>query len=361
MAEELADIQATEGAVSSEGQLGPAPVETGTEPPSKPVSIRDSIKAAVKEAEAPKVPKPKESAAPEKIAAALKESPPASVPAAQDPAKTGSDPHQAPSSWSKEVLPLWESLPQGVKDEVRKRESDFQKGIEKYKDKATRHDEIAQVLTPIRPILQQYGIANDAQAVSRLVEWENSLRNPQTRMAAFHNLARTYGIDLSQAQQSAQDMAQDIPEPLRPVLDKFGQLEQQVTSLVGAQQYAEQQRAAQELSTFAKDHPHFDAVRQTMGQLMAGGAAQTMQEAYDKAIWANDDLREQILRDREEKKATEKAKADAEAAKAARLAAASPPAKARQGVPGNGLAKGSTAVRGSILKAINDLREDSRA
>jgi hypothetical protein len=98
-----------------------------------------------------------------------------------------------------------------------------------------------------------------------------------------------------------------------------------------------------------------------MGQLMNAGLAKDLKDAYDQAVWANPSLRDQILSEREATRQAELAKTQAEAAKAARLAAVSPPPRARQGAVANGADKGAKNVRGSILNAINSLREDSRA
>lgn len=359
MAEELADIHAAEGAVDTGVVSGAEIPDT----PEKPLSIRESLTASIKEvgdkeqrardiASGKFIPKDK-SAAPEKVEA--KETPEAKTEA---PVVTDGP----PKSWSREDAPHWEALSPEQKAVVRKRESDFEKGIEKYSGKAKNYDEIAQVLAPVRPLLQQHGIQNDAQAVSRLLEWESSFRNPQTRMQAFQNLARTYGIDLSSvAQPSPQGGGGEVPDHLRPVLDKFGNLEQQVTNLVSAQQLAEQNRVASELETFAKDKPHFETVRVAMGQLMSAGMAKDISDAYDKAVWANPELREQLLREQDEKRKAEFTKTQTDAANKARLAAVSPGPRARNGAPVAAGDKSGKGVRGSILASIESLREDQRA
>lgn len=359
MAEELADTHAAEGAVDTGVVSG---AEIPVEKTDKPLSIRESLTASIKEVgdkeqRARDTASGKFKAAPEKVEA--KETPSTAREVQPVPGQTPDGP---PPSWSKEDAPHWEALSPEQKAVVRKREGDFQKGIEKYTAKSKSYDEIAQVLAPVRPLLQQHGIQNDAQAVSRLVEWESAFRNPQTRTQAFQNLARTYGFDLPSAQPSPQgEVRQDIPEQLRPVLDEFGQMKQSFTEMLYGQQQAEQRRIASELETFAKDKPHFEAVRVSMGQLMSAGLAKDISDAYDKAVWANPELREQILREQDEKKQAEFAKKQADAAKAARLAAVSPAPRARNGAPVAVGDKSGKGVRGSILASIESLREDKRA
>lgn len=364
MAEELADTHAAEsadiGATADAGVIGreaPERVET----PDKPLSIRDGIKAAQKEVEA--------RTRDDKGKFAPKAAP---VEAAAEIPKTEKDvqPTQAlnpdgpPPSWSKEAQPVWDTLSQEAKAVVRKREADFQKGIEKYTQKSSQYDEISQALAPVRPLLQQSGIQTDAQAVTRLLEWEGSFRNPQTRMQAFNSLARQYGIDLqSLAQGSQAPQGQELPEHLRPILDQFGQLAQTVQTMQSRDQEREQQHVADTLTSFAKDKPHFEKVRVRMGQMMAAGIASPadLDGAYQQAVWADPELRESLLKEQDEKRQAEFTKAQAAAGKNARIAAISPAPKGRVGSSvANGHDKGGS-IRDSIMAAKKELEENQRA
>jgi len=358
MAEELADLQNSENQAVQEATIP----DHAPEKPEKAPSLREALTASIKEvgekeqrvrdaASGKFIPKDKVEAK-----ESSKESPkqPTKEPAI---APEASQPEGVPSSWSKEAAPLWETLPQGVKDEVRKRESDFLKGIEKYKSKASQHDEIAQALSPVRPVLQQYGIANDAQAVSRLVEWESALRNPQTRMQAFANLIQTYGIDPSQFARNT-DSTMEVPEQLRPVLDQFGQLSQTVNSVQNQISSWQQEQVTKDLAQFSKDKPHFERVRVKMGQLMQAGlvSPDDLNKAYEQAVWSDPDLRDELLKEQDEKRKAEFARTQAEQAKNARLAAVSPPPRARQGAPQVN-DKSSKGIRNTILSSINELRD----
>src|SRR5262249_54454688 len=97
-----------------------------------------------------------------------------------------------PPNWSTSAKGEWERLPDSVK-------------VARYREEAAltprlqEHAEIAKSLDHLRPMLKQQGLS-DAAAVKRLVEWENNLRNPATRDAAFQALHQAYGYQPQQQQ-----------------------------------------------------------------------------------------------------------------------------------------------------------------
>lgn len=371
MAEELADIHAAEGAVDQGVTSG---AEIGAEKPAdKPPSIREALTGAIKEvgdkeqrardiASGKFIPKDK-SAAPEKVEAAKPNA--GEKPATPEKIDTGSKPSGPPPGWSVESKAFFNSLPADhpLRQDVEKRELEVSSGFKKYSDIDKRYQEIEQSIAPFRSVYQQHGLKSDAEAISRLLEWEAGIRgNP---VEGIRQIAQKFGVNLSQfAQQPSQgaEQGQEIPEHLRPVLNEFGQLKQTVNSMLSAQQQTEQRRVASELETFAKDKPHFETVRVAMGQLMQAGMAKDISDAYDQAVWANRDLREQLQREQDESRQAEFIKTQTEAANKARLAAVSPAPRARQGAPmANGADKSGKGVRASLMASIGELRENSRA
>jgi hypothetical protein len=275
---------------------------------------------------------------------------------------TASTPVGPPSAWKG----IWENLSPEAQALAVKREADVEKGFAEYRTKTAQLSEISQVLEPLRPVLQQSGITSDAQAVKRLIEWEGSFRNPATRANAFMQLAQTYGVDLSnlvQSSSAAPSAAQDIPEPLRPVIDQFGTIQQTVQDVAQRVQSFEQQQINAQLTAFAKDHPHFEAVKVKMGQLMQAGIATDLDSAYQQAIAITPEISDQIRAEAERKKAEELAAANAEKARKAALAAVSPGGRPPVGAPAGGAqpVKKGMSARDSILTAVQELRGGQRA
>jgi hypothetical protein len=355
MAEELADTHAAEGAapgITSGGELG----EQRESKPEKAPSLRETLNKSIKEV------RDKEERATKPVLAEKPEKTPESSAKPEKDAqpKAVSKP-AGPPPWMAKKADIWEKLPPEAREERSQRETEIQKGFDDYKAKTAQFAEIQQALAPIRPLLQQSGIENEAQAVKKLLEWEGSFRNPQTRIQAFHALAQQYGIDLTQFAQGSNQGAPEIPEHLRPVYDQFGQLSQAVNSIQNRLQSAEQERVNTDLSSFAKDKPHFEKVRYAMGQLLQAGMAKDLDDAYQRALRLDTEVWQQVQAEEQQKKAADEAKARAEAARKAQAAAISPAPRARQGTAGSSQEKGRNSVRGSILASIGQLMDDQRA
>lgn len=364
---ELADIQNEEAA----GIVDNAPIPEAQEPveqadakPEKQVSIRDAIKNSVKsvredEAKADKAgrlhkadgkfapkDKPVEQGAPVET---------------QEKDVQPKEPSSAvglPPGWSPETKAFVAALPADhpLRKDVQKREEEVSNGFKKYAETDKKYQEIEQALAPVRPIFQQNGVRSDAEAIKSLLGWEASFRNPNTRMQAFQNLARQYGITLNSPQ------SPEIPDQLRPVYDQFGQLTQQVSTIQGELQRSREELVSKTLTDFAKDKPHFEKVRMRMGQLIQAGIVppNDLDGAYQQAIWADPEIKTTLIKEQFDKQQADALKSQTNRAQAARQAAVSPSTRAPSGAVANGTAKGKQSVREALNASIREL-QDNRA
>lgn len=371
MADELADVQ-NENIAS---EVAPAEITPPSEPvveaSEKPVSLRDQISASVEEVrKAERARDEKGKFAPEpKVKEASEAAPKTEIP------KTGTDAQPKPAStqvgpppgWSAESKAFYNSLPPDhpIRKDVAKREGEISEGFKTKTQELNRYQEIEQAIAPVRQVFQQAGIHSDAEAIKNLLGWENSFRNPATRVQSFHNLARQYGVDLSQLAQgpSEPSTAQDIPAHLRPVLDQFGNIANDVQTLKSELQRRDQETISAKLSDFAKDKPHFEKVRVNMGKLMQAGlvSPDDLDGAYQKAISLDPEVSAAIAAEKAAADQAEQNRIQAEKAKNARLAAISPSVRAPSGPLVNGAKGAKPGVRGSILASIETLRGDQRA
>lgn len=376
---ELADQQnlEAEGAVtgaeipaSPEGGQSPASsVETPSQP-EKPLSIREQLVKAtetVRTEEAKrardvatgKFTKTDDGASGAQKDPAARTAPANEIPKPASEAKPAASPADAPpSAWKG----IWESLPPEARAIAVKRESEVAKGFDEYRNKVKQYDAIEQVLAPARARFQQQGIQSDAEALRNIMSWEQGLHDPATRITAFRGLAQQLGIDLSTlAQNPPPSSAQDIPE-LRPVLDQFGNIRQQVQSVESRLQSWEQRQTSEQIAAFAKDKPHFEKVSALMGKLMQAGTATDLDSAYQQALRIDPEVSAQIEAERVAKEATERERAQAEKAAAARRAAVSPAGRSPNGTPVNAAAQPpKRSVRESILSSVKELAEGQRA
>jgi hypothetical protein len=350
---ELADQQNIE---NEQQPLKDAVVETDDNTPAEqPKSIREALNAAVKEHSEPKARDdkgkfaPKE-AAPEKVEAA-KEIPEAR---SQQPAPQTDG---TPGDWSEASKAFLATLPPDhpLKADAARREANFEKGIAKYREVADRHKEIEQVIAPRRAEFQRHGIQTDAQAVQTLLAWESAIRaNPQH---AIRQLAQSYGVDLSTFAQPPQAQGEnELPAQLRPVVDQFGNVVQKVDAVAQRLDQYEAQRMQADIQAFAKDKPHFERVRTLMGQIMAGGGATSLDDAYQKAIYADPDTRALIQQEEQQKAEAERKAAAAAKAKAAADAAVSVRGSSPQGNVQSKAKSTATSVRDSLKEAMKEVR-----
>ena len=386
MADELADQLIDNSGV--QGDASPPPVEHSepavtdrTETPKR--SLRDEIKASWKTVEAKEAGQPEPKPEPKvdttgrvhapdgKFAPKTDAAPVEAAPAIQSPATKedaqpvkASTPSGPPPGWSKESKAVFATLPPSVQADVLKRETEVSNGFKQYSDKSKRYDELDAILAPRRATLQQLGVANDAQAINALLQWEEYVRTRPVQ--AIQELARSRNIDLSQLAQSTgqlSDASPDAMTQLRPVLDQVVQpLQAQLQSLTAEREREKQERVQSDIAAFSKDKPHFEAVRALMGRMIQSGAATDMESAYQMAIYADPTVRASVLE--EQAKAQNTQAVQTQRAAHARQAAVSVTSRAPTGPITNGSGKKpakGTGVRGSILAAIEEVRENQRA
>lgn len=200
---------------------------------------------------------------------------------------------RAPSSWRPAAAAEFDKLPPHVQDEVLRRETDFHKGVEGYKQHAELGRTFERVIAPYAQLLQQNQMTPDV-AVAHLLEAEAKLRTgtPEQKATYFAQLARDYGIDLGVAQQMP------IPDPYTSQLEqRLNLLQRQQNDWLEAQRREQTDKLNSEIQAFASDpsRSHFEAVRDDMAALIQTGRANDLATAYDMAVYANPKTRAALL------------------------------------------------------------------
>jgi hypothetical protein len=204
-----------------------------------------------------------------------------------------------PSSFRKDLAPIWETIPKAAQDYYVKREQDMLKGLEQYKHTAEEVGfarNMQQVLQPFDPILKAQGL-DAPRAVQYLLTAHQRLTqgSPESRQEAYQELGRNLGLQPG--------AAQGTPTPTDPVLhslqQKMAQIEQNLTARQQADYQAAQERVSKEVDAFASDpaHPHFSEVADDIVLLLKTGLP--LADAYEKAVWANPMTREKQLVERQ--------------------------------------------------------------
>lgn len=193
-----------------------------------------------------------------------------------------------PSSWKKDFEEDWGKLDPRMQDYINKREQDYAKGVSTYKNQYDTAQPIYEAMAQhVLPELQQHGILPQ-QWIADVAQAHKALANgnPQEKLNMLVGLARNYGVDLS----ALTGMPPD--QNYNALSQELSQLRNQWNSFQASKQQQEQMELNNEIQSFASDpeYPHFETVRDTMAGLLQAGQANSLKEAYGKAIRLHDDL-----------------------------------------------------------------------
>lgn len=259
------------------------------------------------------------------------------APVVADPAVTDAA-LRPPPGWSPAAKVAFANLPPEVQQSVAKREEEVNKGFAKlaeYKPLERFVEQARQSGTTLDRALENYtgieralradfvgGIANlcqrqgvDPVALANVIFARNGVTPTQPGEAGA----------APQANQNAQHV------DLSPVMQKIYALENFI-------QQQQSQGVQSEIQRFASDpkNTFFDNVKEQMGHLINAGVASDLADSYDKACWANPEIRGLLIK---QQSAPSDQSAAAKAATQARQAA-----KSITGSPIAGAAKGGPAT-----------------
>lgn len=189
----------------------------------------------------------------------------------------------APASWAKDKHEHWAKMPKEAQEYYMTREKQMLDGLEQYKGDAGLGKQMKEVFTPYKAFLNAQGI-DEPKAAQYLMNAHYKLSSaPQAEKESyFRQLAQSYGIALS-----GQEQAADIDPHVRALQDKLSALESNISQREQAQANEHRAKVSKDVEAFATDakNPYFDEVADDIVTLLNGGAS--LQDAYDKAVWAN--------------------------------------------------------------------------
>lgn len=310
----------------------------------EPKSMEDTIRAKLREmnsapevrTEEPETPatagqprgpdgkfiKPDAVAAPETPAEEPAETP--EDPAVAPPVKPGAvDLTKPPTSLKGNVQAKWQSLDEDVRAEFHRREANFHEGLSAYKQMADIGKIMDAEVRPYEAMLRAAGLSAPV-AVRDLLNTAYQLRTgtAEAKTQIVMNIAKQYGIDLTNLQETAQQLAAAEPKidpNIAPLQEKLSAIEQMIEDQkkeASQREYAELQKETQTFAANPKNK-FYELVKLDMAALIETGRADGLQDAYDKAIWANPEARAQLLAEQQAVERKQKAEKAAAAKKAA--------------------------------------------
>lgn len=258
-----------------------------------------------------------------------------------------------PASWKKDYHEIWQKADPKMQEYAWQREEQMRAGVEPLLSKAQFADAMQEAIQPYMNTIQGLGLQPE-KAVAALMEADHKLRtsDPQTKMQYFMQLAQSYGINLGAMQPQAPGAAPMQPNSVDPLVwqlqNELNQVRGEVMGWKQQQEMMENQTLLNEINQFSLKAEHFEDVRPTMIQLLQSGVAQTLDEAYEKAIRLDPNLFEQTLKAKQAEEAAKQAKEANRAAKSARAAAVS----VRSATPGANTAPKAANRRALLEEAF---------
>lgn len=206
---------------------------------------------------------------------------------------------EPPASWSDAEKAVWGGLTPEAQQAIIRRETEAQKAIEERALRLKDFEPIAAAIEPMRQHLALSGIS-DAQYVSQLIAADQLLR--QRPQEALRWIAQRYGVDPGQINQQPD---QEIDPALAPLIQEINSLKSTVTGFQTAQQQQELAHTVSLVERFKADpaNKHYASVETDMMTLIPGirqmnpgmPPDQVLRSAYDRAVWANETVRAQLL------------------------------------------------------------------
>lgn len=318
MAEKLKEIRSR--SADDDGQRADEKVEK----PAKQDRVRAPDGKFAKQEQAEATPTPPQEAAQSTVAQTEQQAPaPQEQPAAQSIA--------APSSYTPEGKAEFAKASPALQREILKREADFHRGIEPYKQAMNYAQTLHKAIQPYEQTIKSWGVTPDV-AIKALFEADRKLTHgtPQEKIQAFASLAKGYGIDLSQGFPEQQPMDPNFQyvlsnqQRLEQELRRVHEQNQQIAALAAQREQEELNRTIEQAK---QNKPHFDELRHEIGTLLQAaidrGRPITLDQAYEAALWQSPTHRQELLakqRAELEAEAAKKRAEEAEKAKAARQA-----------------------------------------
>lgn len=250
-----------------------------------------------------------------------------------------------PKSLKKELEAHWKAAHPEFQKALLQRDSDYDKGIQTYRQKAEQAEALLNEFKPYENIMRMTG-GSPQTALRSILPTMAVLTtgSPAEKAMVLARAAQQYGVPLEMIGQVAQQGYGAVAnDPYHTLAQQVQQLTQAFSQTQQASQQAEQMRLQRIAESYGQDKPHFNDLRPQMWSLLQAqttaeqqgvpgplgdrettslwGEQQWIEQAYQAALRLNPSFYEsELQRQRDEAARAEREKAN-QAAQAARAAA----------------------------------------
>jgi hypothetical protein len=342
---------------SNEESAQDSPIEASGDEPA-PETIEDAPAETDGRARGPdgKFAKTETKAAPEKVAAAQELPSTDAAKASTEAAQTATN--VPPAGWTAAEKAEWSKLSPVAQAAVSRREAEIANGGRQWSEEKRRYEA---VLSPVAEAARRNGM-NTEQGLQALLNAQSFLERDPT--AAIKWLAQSHGVNLATLAGQSDEVSSATQSPDIEAIVRQA-VQRSVAPIVAPiqQRWQQEEQRQTEMTTqmvvdfaAAKDHELFGSVEQDIMDLIPPlkernpnwSPQQILQEAYDRAVFANPATRQTLLATREqaaeEKRRTEAAQRATKARGAAVSVTGSPQGSAGQ--------EPAASLRDEIMRAM---------
>ena len=189
------------------------------------------------------------------------------------------------NSWKKEAQAELAKLPETTKKFIQEREEQFHRGLEQYKEQANYAKDVQNALKPYDDYLKQFNVPIGT-VVKSLIKTEHTLRSgsPAEKVEMVQKLVKDYGIDINQV------LTQPYDAERVQYKQQLANMQSQLQAYESMQNDNETSQIYATLQDFGAKHEFYEDVRNDMADLIEKGLANSLDDAYNKAIRLNDNV-----------------------------------------------------------------------
>ena len=226
---------------------------------------------------------------------------------------------EAPNSWKKEMHESWSKLDKDTQDYIEQRESQMKDGLDQDRTDSNLGRIMRDTMAPYSQALKSSGVDEPTMVKNLLgAHWKLSTSSPEERTELMHKLASNYGVTLSPQAEGEQT---EVDPAVAQLQNELNRLKSKLDAQEQESLQESKSKVTSEVNDFADKNEYFDEVSEQMSAFLIANPAETLESAYEKAIWANPVTRQkEIDRVAKESESISKAKAEKklESAKKAR-------------------------------------------
>lgn len=204
-----------------------------------------------------------------------------------------------PPGWSPAAKAAYAKLPPEVQEAVARREQEVNNGFARLRDYKGLEEaaEMARASgTTLKEAFDRYRAAEDAldrDFGGGVVELCQMYGVHPMQLA--HHIAAQYGGQAGPAR--GQGTMQQLDPQTNLIAQRLAGIEEVVSTLKSEHERQEQEAINGYVSDFGSQHMYYEDVRHEMAHLIRAGLANSLEEAYDKACWANPQIRDLLIKE----------------------------------------------------------------